>query len=118
MSLIFGDTLGRKDCRRPLVASHYNSPCARQFPEAAMDRLQDVDPLETREWVEALDAVLEIEGPDRAHFILEQLVDKARRSGAYLPYSAQTAYINTIPPQLEEAIPGDQALESHLRSMV
>ena len=36
-------------------------------------------------------------GPERAHFILEQLVDKARRSGAYLPYSAQTAYINTIP---------------------
>ena len=53
-----------------------------------MDRLQDVDPLETREWVEALDAVLEIEGPDRAHFLLEQLVDKARRSGAYLPYTA------------------------------
>ncbi len=83
-----------------------------------MDRLQDVDPLETREWVEALDAVLEIEGPDRAHFLLEQLVDKARRSGAFLPYSAQTAYINTIPPHLEEAIPGDQAIESHLRSMV
>ena len=83
-----------------------------------MDRLQDVDPLETREWVEALDAVLEIEGPERAHFILEQLVDKARRSGAYLPYSAQTAYINTIPPQLEEPMPGDQAIESRLRSMV
>jgi len=83
-----------------------------------MDRLQDVDPLETREWVEALDAVLEIEGPERAHFILEQLVDKARRSGAYLPYSAQTAYMNTIPPQLEEPIPGDQAIEVRLRSMV
>jgi len=45
-----------------------------------MDRLQDIDPLETREWVDSLEAVLEIEGPDRAHFILEQLVDKARRS--------------------------------------
>ncbi|HUL94383.1 MAG TPA: pyruvate dehydrogenase (acetyl-transferring), homodimeric type [Usitatibacter sp.] len=83
-----------------------------------MDRLQDVDPLETREWVDSLDAVLEIEGPDRAHFILEQLVDKARRSGAYIPYSANTAYINTIPPHLEEPIPGDQAIESRLRSMV
>ncbi|MGZ5697816.1 MAG: pyruvate dehydrogenase (acetyl-transferring), homodimeric type, partial [Usitatibacter sp.] len=83
-----------------------------------MDRLQDIDPLETREWVDSLDAVLEIEGPERAHFILEQLVDKARRSGAYLPYRAQTAYINTIPPHLEESIPGDQAIEQRLRSMV
>jgi pyruvate dehydrogenase E1 component len=83
-----------------------------------MDRLQDIDPLETREWVDSLDAVLEIEGPERAHFILEQLVDKARRSGAYLPYSAQTAYLNTIPAHLEEPIPGDQALEQRLRSFV
>jgi len=80
-----------------------------------MDRLQDVDPLETREWVDSLDAVLEIEGPERAHFILEQLVDKARRSGAYLPYSANTAYINTIPPHLEERAPGDPAIRSEER---
>ena len=72
-----------------------------------MERLQDIDPLETREWVDSLEAVLEIEGPERAHFILEQLVDKARHSGAYLPYRAQTAYINTIPPHLEERSPGD-----------
>jgi pyruvate dehydrogenase E1 component len=83
-----------------------------------MDRLQDIDPLETREWVDSLDAVLEIEGPERAHYLLEQLVDKARRSGAYLPYRAQTAYLNTIPPQLEERIPGDQAIEARLRSYV
>jgi len=83
-----------------------------------MDRLQDIDPLETREWVDSLDAVLEIEGPDRAHFILEQLVDKARRSGAYLPYRAQTAYINTIPPHMEERSPGNQELEHRLRSVV
>jgi pyruvate dehydrogenase E1 component len=83
-----------------------------------MDRLQDADPLETREWVDALDAVLEIEGPNRAHFLLEQLVDKARRSGAYLPYSAQTAYLNTIPPHLEEATPGDRAIENRIRSLV
>ncbi|QJR14565.1 pyruvate dehydrogenase (acetyl-transferring), homodimeric type [Usitatibacter palustris] len=83
-----------------------------------MDRLQDVDPLETREWVDSLDAVLEIEGPQRAHFLLEQLVDKARRSGAYLPYSANTAYINTIPPHLEERMPGDSEMEARLRSIV
>ena len=83
-----------------------------------MDRLQDIDPLETREWVDSLEAVLEIEGPERAHYILEQLVDKARRSGAYLPYRAQTAYLNTIPTHLEERIPGDQAIEQRLRSLV
>jgi len=83
-----------------------------------MERLQDIDPLETREWVDSLEAVLEVEGPERAHFLLEQLVDKARRSGAYLPYRAQTAYINTIPPHLEEQAPGDTALEARLRSYV
>src|SRR5258708_29871596 len=83
-----------------------------------MDRLQDADPLETREWVDSLEAVLEIEGPERAHFLLEQLVDKARRSGAYLPYSAQTAYLNTIPPHLEERLPGDRGIENRIRSLV
>ncbi|WP_171090880.1 pyruvate dehydrogenase (acetyl-transferring), homodimeric type [Usitatibacter rugosus] len=83
-----------------------------------MDRLQDVDPLETREWVDSLDSVIEVEGPDRAHFLLEQLVEKARRSGAYLPYSPNTAYLNTIPPSLEEHSPGDHEIENRLRSMV
>jgi pyruvate dehydrogenase E1 component len=83
-----------------------------------MDRLQDIDPLETREWVDSLDSVLEVEGPERAHFILEQLVEKARRSGAYLPYHPNTAYINTIPPHLEDRSPGDHAIEARLRSLV
>ncbi|MDB5867095.1 MAG: 2-oxo-acid dehydrogenase component, homodimeric type, partial [Betaproteobacteria bacterium] len=61
------------------------------------DILPDVDPQETREWLEALESVLEREGPDRAHFLLERLVEKARRSGAYIPFNATTAYINTIP---------------------
>src|SRR5258708_28576064 len=83
-----------------------------------MARLQDADPLETREWVDSLEAVLEIESPGRAHFLLEQLVDKARRSGAYLPYSAQTAYLNTIPPHLEKRLPGDRGIENRIRSLV
>jgi pyruvate dehydrogenase E1 component len=83
-----------------------------------MDRLQDVDPQETREWVDSLDSVLEIEGPERAHFLLESLVEKARRSGAYLPYHPNTAYINTIPPHLEERSPGDHEMEARLRSLV
>ncbi|HOX90537.1 MAG TPA: pyruvate dehydrogenase (acetyl-transferring), homodimeric type, partial [Burkholderiaceae bacterium] len=76
----------------------------------------DPDALETAEWIEALDAVLEREGPHRAHFLLERLIDKARRSGAYIPYSPNTAYINTIPPHLEEHSPGDPVIEERLRS--
>ncbi len=83
-----------------------------------MDRLPDTDPLETREWVDSLEAVLAVEGPERAHHLLENLIDKARRSGVNLPYSANTAYINTIPPHLEERSPGDQELENRLRNIV
>ena len=78
----------------------------------------DQDPQETREWLEALEGVLETEGPDRAHFLLEQLIEKARRSGAFLPYSANTAYINTIPPSKEERSPGDHEIEHRIRSYV
>ncbi|MFQ6021905.1 MAG: pyruvate dehydrogenase (acetyl-transferring), homodimeric type [Acidiferrobacterales bacterium] len=81
-------------------------------------KVQDIDPLETREWLDALEAVLEHEGIERAHFLLEQLVDKARRSGAYLPYSANTAYLNTIPTTQEERSPGDAAIEWRIRSII
>ncbi len=52
----------------------------------------DLDPVETQEWIEALNAILTHEGVDRAHFLLECLIDEARRNGAYLPHSANTAY--------------------------
>ncbi len=78
--------------------------------------MHDHDPQETREWLDALGAVLEVEGPERAHYLLERLIEKARRSGAYLPYSANTAYINTIPPHAEERSPGDYELEHRIRS--
>ena len=76
----------------------------------------DPDALETQEWLDALEAVLEREGPERAQFLLERLIEQARRSGAYIPFSANTAYINTIPPHLEERSPGDAALEERIRS--
>ncbi|HJO36499.1 MAG TPA: pyruvate dehydrogenase (acetyl-transferring), homodimeric type [Gammaproteobacteria bacterium] len=79
---------------------------------------QDQDPQETREWLEALESVLEREGPERAHHLLEALVDKARRSGAYIPFTATTAYVNTIPPQLEAKSPGDPDKEWRLRSLI
>ena len=78
----------------------------------------DLDPQETQEWLEALDGVLENEGPDRAHFLLERLIDKARRSGAYLPYSANTAYLNTIPLTKQDQFPGERSIERRIRSFV
>jgi pyruvate dehydrogenase E1 component len=83
-----------------------------------MDRLHDTDPLETREWVDSLEAVLAQEGPQRAHYLLEHLIDKARRSGVNLPYRATTSYINTIPPHLEQPLPGDLEIENRLRNVV
>ncbi|WP_019023765.1 MULTISPECIES: pyruvate dehydrogenase (acetyl-transferring), homodimeric type [unclassified Thioalkalivibrio] len=78
----------------------------------------DIDPQETQEWIDALASVLETDGPERAHALLERLVDKARRSGAYLPYSANTAYVNTIPTHLEPEYPGDGAVEHRIRSYI
>ncbi len=78
----------------------------------------DIDSEETQEWLDALEAVIEREGPERAHFLIESLVDRARRRGAYLPYNATTAYINTIPPHLEKKRPGDAALERRIKSII
>jgi pyruvate dehydrogenase E1 component len=60
----------------------------------------DQDPVETREWLDALETVIQREGPERAHFLLEQMLDLSRRSGANIPFSNTTGYVNTIPTQL------------------
>ncbi|MGI9338461.1 MAG: pyruvate dehydrogenase (acetyl-transferring), homodimeric type [Gammaproteobacteria bacterium] len=78
----------------------------------------DIDAEETREWQEALEAVIAHQGPERAHFLLEKLIDQARRNGAYLPYSANTAYINTIPPPQQKPSPGNAELEHRIRSII
>jgi len=82
------------------------------------DRTADSDPRETQEWLDALDSVLQTEGVERAHYLVERLIDKARRSGVQLPYSPNTAYVNTIPVSEEEKIPGEPGLEHRIRSLV
>ncbi len=79
---------------------------------------EDIDPLETKEWLEALESVLKTDGPQRAHFLLDKLVEKARRSGAYLRYNANTAYLNTIPIDKEEQHPGNFELESKIMALI
>ncbi len=79
---------------------------------------QDLDPTETREWTQALDAVIAADGTDRAHYLLERLVDATRRAGGYLPFQPTTEYVNTIPPQLEAKMPGDPNMEWRIRCLI
>ncbi|WP_310451655.1 pyruvate dehydrogenase (acetyl-transferring), homodimeric type [Sulfuritalea sp.] len=76
----------------------------------------DADPQETREWLDALEAVIAQEGPERAHFLLEQLIALGHQTGINMPYSANTEYTNTIPPDQQPVTPGDYELEQTIRN--
>ena len=76
----------------------------------------DFDPEETREWIESIDSVLRTHGAERAQYLLNQMVDHARRSGAYLPFRPNTAYLNTIPLWLQPEYPGDRAIERRIEA--
>ena len=76
----------------------------------------DADAQETREWLDALSAVIGAEGGERAHFLLETLIDHARQAGVDVPFSAHTAYVNTIPTDQEERTPGNIEIEERLRA--
>jgi len=80
--------------------------------------VEDLDPTETREWLDSLEAVIEVDGPERAHYLIERLIEKARRSGTHIPHSANTAYVNTIPAAQEAKRPGDPALERRIKSII
>ncbi len=82
------------------------------------NRFEDIDPEETEEWLESIDSVLKTYGTDRAHFLLNSMIDHARRSGAYLPYSATTAYLNTIPAAHQPDYPGDRSLERRIEAYI
>ncbi len=79
-------------------------------------RLDDLDPQETSEWLESIDSVLKTHGAERAHFLLERLIDYARRSGAYLPYKPNTAYVNTISGAREKEYPGNRTIERRIEA--
>jgi pyruvate dehydrogenase E1 component len=81
-----------------------------------MDMKSDIDPQETREWVDAIDGVLEHEGPERANFLISQVIEQSRRRGAHVPFSANTDYINTIPVDKQPKMPGDQTIEEKIRN--
>ncbi|HRW67687.1 MAG TPA: pyruvate dehydrogenase (acetyl-transferring), homodimeric type, partial [Candidatus Competibacter sp.] len=79
---------------------------------------RDLDPLETQEWLDALRAVQQHQGPERANFLVDTLVQEARRQGIYIPASLNTAYRNTIAPENEARTPGDRDIEHKIRSAI
>ncbi len=89
---------------------------AAQIDTILAQAANDPDTMETREWLDALESVIEHEGAERAHYLLERMVDLARRRGAHIPFSSHTAYVNTIPAHLGEHCPGNLEYEERLRS--
>ncbi len=85
---------------------------------SSFNPFDDIDPIETREWIESIDSVLTQHGPWRAHFLLNRMIDFARRSGAYLPYSPNTAYLNTIGKARQPEYPGDRSLERRIEAYI
>jgi len=78
----------------------------------------DIDPIETREWLDSLSAVISKDGSDRAHYILRKLIDETYKEGVNKPLTRNTPYINTISPDSEVKSPGDQNIERKIRSLI
>jgi pyruvate dehydrogenase E1 component len=78
----------------------------------------DIDPVETNEWIESLNSVIENDGSSRASYLLNKVIDQAYKSGLVLPDTRTTPYINTIPPEAETRSPGDQNIEKKIRAYI
>ena len=81
------------------------------------DQNTDLDPEETREWMDAVEDVVDRDGPDRTHYLLDRAVARARERGVDLPFDLTTAYVNTIPVDQQPAYPGDNELEWRIRTI-
>src|SRR5215831_531263 len=88
------------------------------FVDGSIHQLPDIDPQETIEWLESLDAVIDVKGKARAHYLLARLMERARDKGASVPTLVQTDYINTIPPEQEPWFPGNEHIERRIRAFV
>lgn len=84
--------------------------------QPAKSEVSKVDPSQIREWLDALSAVIETEGVENAHQLLENLLEHARQNSIDMPFSANTGYVNTIEPDQEERCPGNIEIEERLRA--
>src|ERR1051326_5036382 len=81
-------------------------------------QLPDVDPDETREWLESLDTVINMSGRTRARYLMLKLLERARERSVGVPALRSTDYINTIPPEREPWFPGDEDIERRIRAFI
>ncbi|HEY5172941.1 MAG TPA: pyruvate dehydrogenase (acetyl-transferring), homodimeric type [Acidimicrobiia bacterium] len=88
------------------------------FSDGSIHQLPDVDPQETGEWLESLDAVIDVKGKPRAHYLLARLMERAREKGSFVPAMVTTDYINTIAPEQEPWFPGDEDIERRIRAFI
>jgi pyruvate dehydrogenase E1 component len=88
------------------------------FVDGSIHQLPDIDGQETAEWLESLDAVIDVKGKARAHYLLARLMERAREKGASVPAMVTTDYINSIPPEQEPWFPGDEHLERRIRAYI
>jgi len=97
-----------------------SKPIRKETPKKipARSNGSDIDPIETKEWLDSLDAVIAKDGSDRAHYLLKKLIDEAYKEGSNRPLTRITPYINTISVESETKSPGDQNIERRIRSLI
>ena len=95
-----------------------SNPGRRVFIDGSVHQLPDIDQSETAEWLDSLDAIIDIKGRSRAYYVLARLMERAREKGVGIPAMVQTDYINSIAPEQEPWFPGDEYLERRIRRII
>jgi len=95
-----------------------SDPAPDQHDQGLTSQVQDIDPVETQEWLESLEYVLKTRGPERVKYILDRLDKKARLEGVELPSLSNTPYINTIPKEKQPRYPGNREIERRIKSII
>src|SRR5688500_15571338 len=120
----------RRRCRRPWCFRQVKSPGdggasrarrrddGRMIIDGFVHQLPDIDPGETQEWLDSLDAVVDAHGKTRARFLMSKLLERARELQVGAPATVSTPYVNTIPPEEEPWFPGDEELERRIRAYI
>ncbi len=83
-----------------------------------VNQLPDIDPAETNEWLQSLDAIVDVHGKTRARYLLSKLLERARELQVSFPATVSTPYVNTIPPEQEPWFPGDEHVERRIRAFI
>ncbi len=86
--------------------------------DGSMHQLPDTDPVETQEWLDSLDGVVEVGGKTRARYLLSRLLERARESQVSFPATVSTPYVNSIPREQEPWFPGDEHIERRIRAYI